>query len=71
MKLVQKLRFRIFKEFIKGALYLDDFKEFHVPNGIYFAPINYNTGNKLILMTKILYLKHLRKKILTILIISN
>ena len=25
---------------------MDDFKEFHVPNGIYFAPINYNTGKQ-------------------------
>ncbi len=36
----------IFKNFIKGALYLDDFEEFEVPNGIYFAPINYNTGKQ-------------------------
>ena len=34
----------IFKKFIKNTLYLDQFKEFKVPNGIYFAPINYNTG---------------------------
>ena len=36
----------IFKNFVKGALYLDDFKEFEVPNGIYFAPINYNSGKQ-------------------------
>tara|TARA_B100001057_G_scaffold111851_1_gene109940 strand:- start:8224 stop:10575 length:2352 start_codon:yes stop_codon:yes gene_type:complete len=36
----------IFKNFVKGALYLDDFNEFEVPNGIYFAPINYNTGEQ-------------------------
>ena len=36
----------IFKNFIKGALYSDDFEEFKVPNGIYFAPINYNTGRQ-------------------------
>ena len=36
----------IFKNFIKRALYLEDFNEFEVPNGIYFAPINYNTGEQ-------------------------
>ncbi len=36
----------IFKNFIKRALYLEDFDEFEVPNGIYFAPINYNTGEQ-------------------------
>ena len=34
----------IFKKFIESALFLDDFKEFETPDGIYFAPINYNTG---------------------------
>ncbi len=36
----------IFKNFIKGVLYLDEFEEFDVPNGIFFAPINYNTGKQ-------------------------
>ena len=36
----------IFKNFVEGALYLDDFEEFEVPDGIYFAPINYNTGKQ-------------------------
>ncbi len=36
----------IFKDFVKNALYIEDFKEFEVPNGIYFAPINYNTGKQ-------------------------
>ena len=36
----------IFKNFIKRAMYLEDFNEFDVPNGIYFAPINYNTGEQ-------------------------
>ena len=34
----------IFKNFVKNALYEDDFKEFSIPNTIYFAPINYNSG---------------------------
>ncbi len=36
----------IFKKFIKGVLFLDEFEEFEVPNGIYFAPINYNSGKQ-------------------------
>ena len=36
----------IFKDFVKKALYQEDFKEFSIPNGIYFSAINYNTGKK-------------------------
>ena len=36
----------IFKDFIKNALYKDDFKDFSIPNDIYFAPINYDTGKQ-------------------------
>ena len=36
----------IFKEFIKKAIYKDDFKSFKVPEGIYFSPINYETGEQ-------------------------
>jgi penicillin-binding protein 1A len=36
----------IFKNFIEQALYKDDFKPFIVPEEIYFAAINYNTGEK-------------------------
>ena len=36
----------IFKEFVKKALYKDDFKEFSIPKGIYFSAIDYNTGKK-------------------------
>ena len=36
----------IFKNFIKQALYKEDFKEFSIPENIYFAPINYNTGER-------------------------
>ena len=52
----------IFKKFIKNTLYLDQFKEFKVPNGIYFAPINYNTGVQTDFDDKILFLKHLKEK---------
>jgi len=36
----------IFKNFIKKALYRDDFREFSIPKNIYFAPINYHTGER-------------------------
>ena len=34
----------IFKNFIKSALYKEDFKEFKIPEGIYLTSLNYNTG---------------------------
>ena len=34
----------IFKSFVQRSLFREDFKEFKIPEGIYFAPINYNTG---------------------------
>jgi len=36
----------VFKSFIKQALYKDDFKPFHIPEEIFFASINYNSGKK-------------------------
>jgi len=36
----------VFKNFIKQALYKDDFKPFLIPEEIFFTPINYNTGRK-------------------------
>ena len=36
----------VFKNFIKQALYTDDFKEFKIPNGIHFVPVNYDTGQQ-------------------------
>ena len=36
----------IFKNFIRQALYKDEFKSFNVPEDIFFAAINYNTGKK-------------------------
>ena len=52
----------IFKNFIKGVSYLDDFKEFEVPNGIYFAPINYNTGKQTDFDDKNFILEAFKKK---------
>ena len=36
----------IFKDFIKNALYKEDFKEFKIPEGIYLTSLDYNTGLK-------------------------
>jgi penicillin-binding protein 1A len=36
----------IFKNFVRQALYKDEFKSFTVPEEIFFAAINYNTGKK-------------------------
>jgi len=36
----------IFKNFVRQALYKDEFKPFAVPEEIFFAAINYNTGKK-------------------------
>jgi penicillin-binding protein 1A len=36
----------IFKNFVRQALYKDEFKSFAVPEEIFFAAINYNTGKK-------------------------
>jgi penicillin-binding protein 1A len=36
----------IFKNFIRDALYKADFKPFLIPEEIFFAAINYNTGKK-------------------------
>ena len=41
-----KVALPIFKNFIKTALYKDDFRAFNIPSNIYFAPINYNTGEQ-------------------------
>ena len=34
----------IFKDFIKNALFKEDFKEFNIPKGIYLTSLNYDTG---------------------------
>ncbi len=36
----------VFKNFIKQALYKDDFKPFQIPEEIFFAATNYNTGKR-------------------------
>ena len=36
----------IFKDFVKNALFKEDFKEFKIPKGIYLTSLNYDTGKK-------------------------
>jgi len=41
-----KVALPIFKDFVKKALYKEDFKEFKIPEGIYLTSLNYDTGQK-------------------------
>ncbi len=41
-----KVALPIFKDFVKKALYKEDFKEFEIPGGIYLTSLNYDTGLK-------------------------
>ena len=41
-----KVALPIFKDFIKNALYKEDFKEFKIPKGVYLTALNYDTGLK-------------------------
>ena len=36
----------IFKDFVKRSIYKDEFKNFPIPKGIYFAPVDYDSGIK-------------------------
>ena len=36
----------IFKEFIKNSLYMEDFNDFKIPEGIYLTSLNYDSGQK-------------------------
>ncbi len=52
----------IFKSFIKKALYKEEFKNFDIPDGIYFTPINYDTGKKTSFVDKKLVIEALKLK---------
>ena len=41
-----KVALPVFKNFIQSALSKNEFQDFDIPQNIYFAPINYNTGQK-------------------------
>jgi len=41
-----KVALPIFKDFIKNALFREDFKEFKIPEGIYLTSLDYDTGLK-------------------------
>jgi penicillin-binding protein 1A len=41
-----KVALPIFKDFIKNALFMEDFKEFKIPKGIYLTSLDYDTGLK-------------------------
>ena len=52
----------IFKDFVKETLFRDDFNEFLIPDDIYFAPINYNTGKQTDFDDKNFILEAFKKK---------
>ncbi len=41
-----KVALPIFKDFVKNALFLEDFKEFKIPQGIYLTSLDYDSGLK-------------------------
>ena len=41
-----KVALPIFKDFIKNALFREDFNEFKIPEGIYLTSLDYDTGLK-------------------------
>ena len=52
----------IFKDFVKNALYKEDFKEFKIPEGIYLTSLNYDTGMKSLLDDKNTIIEALKVK---------
>ena len=52
----------IFKNFVKNALYKEDFKEFKIPEGIYLTSLNYDTGLKSSLEEKNTIIEALKAK---------
>ncbi len=52
----------IFKDFVKNALYKEDFKEFKIPEGIYLTSLNYDTGLKSSLEEKNTIIEALKAK---------
>ncbi len=42
-----KVALPVFKKFVETALYKEDFKPFNVPSGIYFYPVDYDSGDLL------------------------
>ncbi len=52
----------IFKNFIKKALYKEEFRNFDIPEGIFFAPLNYDTGRKTSFVDKKLVIEALKLK---------
>ena len=52
----------IFKDFVKGALYKEDFREFKIPEGIYLTSLNYDTGLKSSIGDKNVIIEALKSK---------
>tara|TARA_B110000261_G_scaffold73918_1_gene85767 strand:+ start:1193 stop:3541 length:2349 start_codon:yes stop_codon:yes gene_type:complete len=52
----------IFKDFVKRALFKEDFKEFEIPEGIYLTSLNYDSGLKSSLGNKNTIIEALKAK---------
>ncbi len=52
----------IFKDFVENSLFKEDFKEFKIPEGIYLASLNYDTGLKSSLGSKNTIVEALKAK---------
>ena len=52
----------IFKDFVKNALYAEDFKEFKIPKGIYLTSLNYDSGLRSSLGEKNTIIEALKEK---------
>ena len=57
-----KVALPIFKDFVKNALFKEDFKDFKIPKGIYLTSLNYDTGLKASLGKKNTIIEALKSK---------
>ena len=57
-----KVALPIFKDFVKNALFKEDFKDFKIPKGIYLTSLNYDTGLKASLGRKNTIIEALKSK---------
>ena len=57
-----KVALPVFKKFVETALYKEDFKPFKVPSGIYFYPVDYDTGELLDFADKKSIIESFREK---------
>ena len=57
-----KVALPIFKSFVKNSLFIEDFNEFKIPEGIFLTSLNYDTGYKSMLGDKNTIIEALKAK---------